>query len=806
MNTFLESLEDRIAPAGASGASVTVIDVDGDEFQLTASKGTSLGLAASLTFSASNQLEKIDLSGNTVFSGADISFRLISRAAGGDGSMNVGAIDASGIDLGAVRVKGDLGRILVGDTNYSTPALKSLQTFSMGSFGISTQGVGGSLLSTIEGPVGSISILGDLDQAGITVNASGGPLSVQRISVGGSIIGSSSTANGGSLQIDGFVGQLFVGGNLIGGGAIYTGTVVTEGVGTATFKGFFSGGSDQNTGSYFCAGPAAKVTVGGMLIGGSGLFSGSLQISGTSSLVTIGGDVQGGLGDLSGRVFAGTGKILRIDGDVIGGSGTVSGYVGGASTISISGDVVGGSGNGSAQIETGATALRVEVGGKIVGGGGTNSGSIVVPNSITLIRVDGDLIGGSGSASGSIVTQASNGLKSGTILVNGSVIGGSGTSGYIDCQAGADTIRVTGDVEGGTGDSSGRISGTRFGSVFIGGSLLGGANFFAGSILTTGLTNSLGTLTIRGDIVGGSDLNTGSITAATAGTILVGGDIRGGADFFTGAIQTTGGLAKLTVKGSLWGGSDTDAAGFISVGGTLGNLFVGGSVVGGTNSGASMRNQCGAIQAGNITVGVIQGSLIGGSEATPGTTTSFGSVRAFDAIGSLRIEGNLTGGTSPAMISAGGNLVAGATTNLAIANLQIGGNVENAIILTGYSATGTGIDGDGAETGGGTAQIGSVVVGGNWVASSIAAGATTGSDTTWGTATNALLDKSGSSIVASIASLVIRGNAWTSIGDPNGLVAERLALVSIGGTTVTPAPGPATIPFGLADFTLRQVN
>jgi hypothetical protein len=61
----------------------------------------------------------------------------------------------SGIDLGVVTVKGDLGKILCGDGNADKPALKSLSVRSMGVFGTATQN-GGDLLSFLTGDVGSI--------------------------------------------------------------------------------------------------------------------------------------------------------------------------------------------------------------------------------------------------------------------------------------------------------------------------------------------------------------------------------------------------------------------------------------------------------------------------------------------------------------------------------------------------------------------------------------------------------------------------------------------------------------------------
>ena len=79
---------------------------------------------------------------------------------GGDGFVNVGFIEATGLDLISVSVRGDLGRINAGDNNAATVALGSLQVHSMGLFGFSTQGSSPSLYSQFVGPVGKLAIGG----------------------------------------------------------------------------------------------------------------------------------------------------------------------------------------------------------------------------------------------------------------------------------------------------------------------------------------------------------------------------------------------------------------------------------------------------------------------------------------------------------------------------------------------------------------------------------------------------------------------------------------------------------------------
>ena len=58
-------------------------------------------------------------------------------------------IDATGLDLGAVKVPGDLGKILAGDDTLSTTGIASLTVGSMGRYGLSTQGGTGDLDSVV---------------------------------------------------------------------------------------------------------------------------------------------------------------------------------------------------------------------------------------------------------------------------------------------------------------------------------------------------------------------------------------------------------------------------------------------------------------------------------------------------------------------------------------------------------------------------------------------------------------------------------------------------------------------------------
>ena len=139
--SLIEPLEARIAPAILlSPTKVRFTDVDGDIVTVKFSKGE-VDLAANFSFVAAGrgeQLQQISLGGDTAaFSGVDFTIS-VSRALG-DGAVDVGHIDATGVDLGTVRISGDLGRIDAGDVDFATAGVGFLKVRSLGRFGLATQ-------------------------------------------------------------------------------------------------------------------------------------------------------------------------------------------------------------------------------------------------------------------------------------------------------------------------------------------------------------------------------------------------------------------------------------------------------------------------------------------------------------------------------------------------------------------------------------------------------------------------------------------------------------------------------------------
>ena len=152
----------------------TFTDVDGDLVTVKTTAGTfdTTNFRVFLEFGAvtgGGRFSMLDLS-DEEFDGANITITANrSVTLGGDGLVNLGFLDATGVDLGVFSLKGDLGRVKLGDGTGASAT--SFTVSSMGVYGMSTQvGVPNSTVSHVTGELPLLTISGDV--AGITLNAS----------------------------------------------------------------------------------------------------------------------------------------------------------------------------------------------------------------------------------------------------------------------------------------------------------------------------------------------------------------------------------------------------------------------------------------------------------------------------------------------------------------------------------------------------------------------------------------------------------------------------------------------------------
>ncbi len=481
---LIELLEQRVAPAAlVNPTTVTFTDADGDLATLKISKPlfTSANVNTVLKFDTGTvdqsnathqQLQTIDLTQLAGDNGISLTLSA-QQAGGGDGKVDVGQIKAisisgttlgTGIDLGAVKISGDLGRIDVGDAS-SVLAIKSLSVGSMGVKGTTTGA--SDLHSHIRGTAGAISVAGDVQNALLDISdtsAKPGSGGIGSLNIAGSLIGGS-TANSGEIHFTGVIAKALVGG-LSGNSAAETGSIIGD------------YGTLSKISSIF-------VTNNG-IAGGGGNDSGQIAAS-TISSVTVTGDVTGAGGKGSGVIQAASLGHVTINGSLTGGSVLSSGeiFADTIGSVTITGNLQGGTAaTHTGTIEALSSIGNVKIGQSLLGGAGDQSGAIVVSNgNIGSVSVGLDFKGGSGNNSGDIFSSGTIGK----ISIGNDFVGGDSTliakltnSGYVQAQ---------------------RILSVTIGNDFIAGTDNGGGIDTCGAIRAD---NDIGALTVKGNITGNS--------------------------------------------------------------------------------------------------------------------------------------------------------------------------------------------------------------------------------------------------------------------------------------------------------------
>jgi hypothetical protein len=325
--------------------------------------------------------------------------------------------------------------------------------------------------------------------------------------------------------------------------------------------------------------------------------------------------------------------------------------------------------------------------------------------------------------------------------------------GYIDAR-GIDlvSVRVSGDLGRiDAGDANGATPGLEFLRI---GSLgrLGVSTQAPGAAgLASQIMGDLATLRVDGDIVAAS-ISVGSDAGGVTGSIgsaVIGGSLRGGTAAESGSIHTVGGISSIEILGSIIGGAGENS-GSVSAGSQLGSVLIGGSLASGAGAGS-------------------------------------GSIRAGERIHTIAINEEVAGSAQrPAIISAAGVPPKNATDEtMCMSQFRVGGSVTFAEILGGYDLSAAAVNGD--------AQIGRITVGGDWVASTAAAGGIAGPDGLFATADDIAKTPNQFAIRSSIQVIAIAGNVRgtaQNTADHFGFVADHIGSVTSGGKAVTLLPGP----------------
>jgi hypothetical protein len=372
---------------------------------------------------------------------------------------------------------------------------------------------------------------------------------------------------------------------------------------------------------------------------------------------------------------------------------------------------------------------------------------------VTLSNPSANAALGDGLAAGTILNDDANSVKARTIK-------------YTDPEGDLVTIAV--DVGSLGAENVVFVPSGNLGGVQLVELNLSGSEFINASVTVTakrgpaggdgfaniGYVNAGGTtlraVAINGDVGQVDALHVNTLTVHSLGRLGLSTQAAGGSL----VSNFNGGLGKLIVKGDI-----VDASVFSTA--DIGSVSIRGDLVGGS------EDYSGTIEAaGRIGSVAIRGSLVGGDGEGSGGIIA-------RTAGSIQIHGDIRHGT---IVLSGNDAPGSNTVALALAALAVTGNVNGASILAGYDRSLTPVNAD--------VRIGTVSVGGAWIASDLVSGIAAGNDVLFGTDDDVHI-ADGSSIVSRIASISIRGQVFGTVDssiDAFGFVAEKIGAFRTGAT------------------------
>ncbi len=385
--TVIIANDDTSLLVATDGKSATWRDVDGDFVTLKSTKAI-LDLAdfsfVAKGLNGGEELQLLNLSDDGIAAkGAGLAFtakfdKLNNR---GDGSVHIGYLNATGVDLGAVAIPGDLGRITAGDATDTDGGLKSLTVGSIGVLGTSTQG-GGSLFSAITGKVGTLTVKGDIIGAslgsyGAMLNANGG---FSTITIGGSLI-TTAAQPGSVLSTSGDIGAIKIGGSVVRNGGNAQNILATGKLGAISIGGELRGSSNAAPAVIQSGKTIGKVSVASMSFAEIYADGNANPANAAAAIAIAGVSVRGSVTDSI--ILAGVHRGLS--------GGNVDVQIG---ALSVGGDWVRSS--AAAGINAGNTGVYGTVDDALATPFGTNNAAIV--SKIASVTVKGHIFGSSDSA------------------------------------------------------------------------------------------------------------------------------------------------------------------------------------------------------------------------------------------------------------------------------------------------------------------------------------------------------------------------------------------------------------------------
>lgn len=393
----LEALETRLAPATlVNPNTVTYRDFDNDLVTVTIDKPVFQVTTINSVFDFSpdgvdgnnSQKQQLDLLNLTGLAAQGATLTLTTKS----GFLaEIGRINATGLDLAALKLNARVAEVDAGDGDLNTPALGLFKAMEL------------------TGLSATSNILGDVNVLKIKVGIGGAFLNISG-SVETAVVGelrSEAAANTGRLSIGGNLGSILIEHSISGGAA--NGGVLDVGgnIGLATVLEDLRGGSGDGSGRITAGGDIGTLIITGEVFqhpAHDGDNAALINAEGSIGKVKIGRDVTGSDGIRTGCILAtGSIQVVKIGGSVIGGNGVESGRVaagGSIGKVALSGNLNAGNGNLSGMIGAEITIGEVFIGGTVAGLAGRPARIVVqgfnnpTDPAIGLVTILGNMIGG----------------------------------------------------------------------------------------------------------------------------------------------------------------------------------------------------------------------------------------------------------------------------------------------------------------------------------------------------------------------------------------------------------------------------
>ena len=242
-----------------------------------------------------------------------------------DGRVNVGEVIAAqagfaslaqGVNLGTVKIDGDLGRIIAGSNSRSA----GVAILELGSLGVIDRSDDGATQSILFGKTGSVLVHGDVEGSMYVVGTNRGIGSLKSLAIQGRLIGGSSEQTG-YIFSSSNIGKISVGG-IVGGGGDQSGMIFANGKSGTVSIGNILGGAGEGSGRVQIVGDVKSFTAGNIQ-GGINTNSGSVEVGGKISNMQIANIL--GSTDSSATMITGAGSVIAGNMGKVSVTGNVTG-------------------------------------------------------------------------------------------------------------------------------------------------------------------------------------------------------------------------------------------------------------------------------------------------------------------------------------------------------------------------------------------------------------------------------------------------------------------------------------------------